>query len=107
MPDKEYQWSAIAKDSRFVEHCQKKNRFLVLWWGLGSLVYFLLLIGAGYATELFKVKVIGRINVGYLLFVFNFISTWAIAIYYYYKADREFDPNTRELLSELDKGGRQ
>jgi uncharacterized membrane protein (DUF485 family) len=101
--EKQYDWAAIAKYPKFIELCQKKNTFLYLWWLVGTLIYFLLLVGAGYTPELFKIKLIGRINVGYAIFTFNFIGTWAIALYYAYKADNEFDRMALELFNEVTK----
>ena len=107
MPEKQSSWSTLAKHPRFLEHCQRKNRFLFFWWGIGSVMYLLLLIGAGYFPEIMKTRIVGRLNVGYALFVFNFFSTWAIALFYARKADRDFDPNTQQLLNEFGKGGEQ
>lgn len=107
MTKKHSQWSSIARHPRFQEHCQRKNRFLFFWWGVGVGMYLLLLIGAGYYPEIMKTRIAGRLNVGYAMFILNFFSTWAIALFYARKADREFDPRTRQLLDEFGKGGEQ
>ncbi len=52
MAQKTYDWAAIAKDPRFIELHHKKSRFLFGWWIFSSVYYFLLPIGAAYATGL-------------------------------------------------------
>lgn len=107
MADKQYDWSSIARHPRFIEHCKRKDRFIYFWWLVGTLVYFLLLIGVGYTPELFRVKVVGRVNVAYACFLFIFVCTWGSALYYAYKADTDFDPNGQELMDELTREGKQ
>lgn len=70
------------------------------WFRLGSAFYFLLL-GAGYAQDIMKIKVIGNINVCYLLSILQFISSWAIALYYHYVANKDFDRLTNELVEKI------
>jgi uncharacterized membrane protein (DUF485 family) len=83
-------WSAIDADPRFKELHRRKTFFL---WGLMAfsvIYYFALPIGAAYATDIYKIKVWGVINVG-LLFAFSeFIVAWGIAFIYARKA-AEFD----------------
>lgn len=107
MSEKQYDWTSIANSPKFVALCNKKHRFLFGWWLTGTLVYFLLLVGAGYTPGLFKIRLVGRINVGYGVFLLNFLTTWAIALFYAYKADREFDHEKLALLDEIDAGGKK
>lgn len=104
MADKDYDWSSIAKNPRFVALCQRKNRFLFRWWLLGCLPYLLTLAGAGYVPQLLGIKILGRINIGYAFCVFNFFSTAVVAYYYAYKAGSDFDPKSREFVDELVNG---
>lgn len=96
-----YDWDAIAENPKFRELHRRKTLFLFGWWALGSAFYFLLLLGAGYAQDIMKIKVIGNINVCYLLSILQFISSWAIALYYYYVANKDFDRLTNELVEEI------
>ncbi|HEX4943872.1 MAG TPA: DUF485 domain-containing protein [Usitatibacteraceae bacterium] len=89
-------WSAIDADPRFKELHRRKTLFL---WGLMAfsvVYYFALPIGAAYATDIYKIKVWGVINVG-LLFAFSeFIVAWGIAFFYAREAAK-FDRMAEEI----------
>lgn len=90
-------WVAIDQDPRFQQLHSKKTRFL---WGLmvfSIVYYFLLPIGAGYFTDLFKIKVWGPINVGIVFALSEFIVAWAIAWIYARRANSEFDAMAVEI----------
>lgn len=106
MKNNQTDWSAIANSPKFIELQRKKKLFMFSWWGIGSLSYFILLLGAAYTPEIFRIKVIGKINFGYLLCLFQFFLAWAMAILYAYKANSDFDPLTEEILAEIERGGK-
>ena len=97
-------WATIAKSASFVELTRKKTRFLVGLWLVGATSYFLVLVGAMYAPGLFNAKIIGRLNFGYLFCLFQFVLAWAIAIYYTYRSNKEFDPLMNEVLDQIHRG---
>jgi uncharacterized membrane protein (DUF485 family) len=97
-------WATIAQSPNFVELTRKKTRFLVGLWLIGATSYFLVLVGAMYAPGLFNAKIIGRLNFGYLFCLFQFVLAWAIAIYYTYRSNKEFDPLMNEVLDLINKG---
>ena len=105
MKAQQYDWSKIAKDAKFLKLRRKKTAFLFSLWAFGSIPYLLLIIGAGYAPEIFKTRVFGRMNVGYLFCIFQFFWMIAIANYYAYRSNRHFDPLTQEFLQEIRNGG--
>jgi uncharacterized membrane protein (DUF485 family) len=90
-------WVAIDQDPRFQELHSKKTRFL---WGLmvfSIVYYFLLPIGAGYFTDLFRIKLWGPINVGLVFALSQFIVAWGIALIYARRANTEFDAMASEI----------
>jgi uncharacterized membrane protein (DUF485 family) len=90
-------WVAIDQDPRFQQLHAKKTRFL---WGLmifSIVYYFLLPIGAGYFSDLFKIKVWGPVNVGILFALSEFIVAWGIAWIYARRANTEFDSMANEI----------
>jgi uncharacterized membrane protein (DUF485 family) len=101
MAERQYDWAAIAKNPKFVELHHKKQAFLFGWWIFSSAYYFLLPIGAAYAPGLFKVKMIGVINFGYVFALSQFFVSWALALYYAHVANKDFDRLTKELIDEL------
>jgi uncharacterized membrane protein (DUF485 family) len=101
MAEKQYDWAAIARNPKFIELHHKKTAFLFGWWIFSTVYYFLLPIGAAYAPGLFKIKIIGVINFGYIFALSQFIVSWALAHYYAHVANKDFDRLTRELVDEL------
>lgn len=96
-----YNWDEIAANPKFRELQQKKNAFLFGWWAFAATLYLLLLLGAGYAPNLFRIKVLGNINVCYLFALLQFLSSWGIAIYYARVANKDFDRLTAALVKEI------
>ncbi|HSD61821.1 MAG TPA: DUF485 domain-containing protein [Burkholderiales bacterium] len=90
-------WKAVDADPRFQDLHRKKSGFL---WGLMAfsvVYYFLLPIGAAYATDLFKIKLWGPINVGLVFALSEFIVAWGIAWFYARRANSEFDAMSDEI----------
>jgi uncharacterized membrane protein (DUF485 family) len=103
MAKAEMNWAAIDADPRFQALHKKKLTFL---WGLmifSVIYYFLLPIGAAYATDLFKIKIAGYINFGYMFALSQFFVSWGLAHYYAHVANKDFDRLTRDLVNELAK----
>ena len=101
MAEKKYDWAAIARNPKFVELHRKKTTFLFGWWIFSTAYYFLLQIGAAWAPVLFKIKILGNINFGYMFALSQFFVSWGLAIYYAHVANKDFDRLTRELVDEL------
>ena len=66
--------------------------------------YFLYVFLSAYAPDFMSTKVIGNINVGIIFGLLQFVSTFAITMWYRRWADREFDP-TADALRERIEGG--
>jgi uncharacterized membrane protein (DUF485 family) len=99
-------WAAIDADPRFQELHARKSRFL---WGLmmfAVIFYFLLPIGAGYFTDLYKTRIWGVINFGLLFALSQFIVAWAIAWHYSRRAS-QFDAMADELARDVQLIGRK
>lgn len=96
-----YNWSAIAKSSKYLELKRKKRVFLFGWWLASTVYYFLLPVLSGYFPELFKIKLVGVINFGYLFILSQFVVAFFVAIIYTKMANNEFDRLTDELVREI------
>ena len=101
MSERSYVWSSIAQNPKYLELKRKKRLFLFSWWVASTVFYFLLPILSGYYPELFKVKIIGVINFGYLFILSQFVVAFAVAIIYTRVANRDFDRLTDELVREI------
>jgi uncharacterized membrane protein (DUF485 family) len=98
-------WAAIDADPRFQALHAAKSRFL---WGLMAFAvvyYFLLPIGAGYFTELYKTRIWGVINIGLLFALSQFVVAWGIAWYYARRA-AQFDAMAEEIARDVQRGGK-
>jgi uncharacterized membrane protein (DUF485 family) len=101
--EKARDWASIAKNPKFEEIHRRKTYFLFGWWIFSTVYYFLLPIGAGAFPGLWKIKVIGVVNFGYLFALSQFFVSWALAIYYASWANRVSDRLTAELIEDLKK----
>jgi uncharacterized membrane protein (DUF485 family) len=101
MEAKAYNWSEVAQNPKYLELKRKKRMFLFSWWIGSSIYYFLLPILSGYFPDLFKIKLIGVINFGYLFILSQYVMTFLVAVYYTKVANSEFDRLTDELVKEI------
>jgi uncharacterized membrane protein (DUF485 family) len=98
-------WGAIDGDPRFRALHRKKTRFLWSLMVFSMIYYFLLPLGAGYAPDLYKVKLWGPINVGLAFALSEFVVAWGIAWYYARTANKEFDEMSATLIKDADRIG--
>ncbi|MCC6504858.1 MAG: DUF485 domain-containing protein [Aquimonas sp.] len=96
-------WAAVDADPRFRELHRRKTVFLWSLMAFSIAYYFLLPIGAAYATDLFKTKVWGPINVGLIFAWSEFLVAWGIAFIYARRANREFDALAAEINNDASK----
>ncbi|BCJ43530.1 membrane protein [Actinoplanes ianthinogenes] len=68
----------------------------ILWYAL----YVLL---TAYARDFMAIKLVGNINVGLLLGLLQFVSTFVIAWYYARFAAQKVDPLADEIYQEIDQ----
>lgn len=62
--------------------------------------YFLLPISTAYLQNIFKVKVLGVINVGLVFALLQFVVAWVIAMIYAKRANSEFDARAQALVKD-------
>ena len=66
--------------------------------------YFAYVLLADYAHEFMSTPVIGNVNVGLLLGLGQFVTTFAITTWYVSWANRKLDPLAEEIRADLDAG---
>jgi uncharacterized membrane protein (DUF485 family) len=101
----ETDWAQITTNPKFVELHRRKVKFLFGWWIVSTIIYLVLLIGAGLAPKLFACRIVGDINFGYVFIISLFIYCWAVAGYYAVWANRVSDKITAELVAEFEEAG--
>ncbi len=98
---KNYNWNEIAQHPKYLQLKSKKRSFLFGWWIFASVYYFLLPILSGYVPDLFRIRIVGAINFGYLFILSQFVVAIFVAIYYTRVANNDFDRLTAELVREI------
>jgi uncharacterized membrane protein (DUF485 family) len=68
--------------------------FFLIW-------YFLYVLLSVYAKEFMGTRVIGNITWGLILGLLQFVTTFAITMYYARWADREFDTGAEALARKM------
>ncbi|WP_427019112.1 DUF485 domain-containing protein [Pseudarthrobacter sp. P1] len=82
---------------------RRKHRSFVFPLALGFLLwYFLYVLLADYAHDFMSTKVIGSINIGLILGLLQFVSTFAITTWYVSYANRKLDPEATALRHRLE-----
>ena len=98
-------WAAIARHPKFLELHRRKTTFLFGWWLASATLYFLFTLGAGFAPGLYRTKVAGPLNFGFVFGLAQFFISWGIALHYSRVANARFDRLTAELGESLRQGG--
>ena len=88
------------------ELLRKKRAFLVPATLFFVAYYFALPVLCGYAPELMATRVLGTVNVAYLLALSNFVMAWVVAGFYVRKA-RSFDAMAADLRRRAELEGRE
>ena len=82
---------------------RKRHRSFVFPLSIAFLLwYFAYVLLADYAVEFMSTKVWGNINIGLLLGLLQFVSTFAITGWYVSYANRKLDPIAAEIRQEIE-----
>jgi uncharacterized membrane protein (DUF485 family) len=92
---------ALQDSEEFGELRSRFRRFVFPMTGLFLAWYFLYVLLSVYASDFMSTKVFGNVNVGLLLGLGQFVSTFVITILYVRWADREFDPRAAALATTI------
>ena len=96
---------AAMQESADFQELRQRYRGWVLPVAAASLAwYFLYVLLADYAHDFMSTKVWGNINVGLLLGLAQFVTTFAITMLYVRYADRNLDPLADELRDNFEGG---
>jgi uncharacterized membrane protein (DUF485 family) len=99
-------YTEIDRSERFQE-LKRRHRSIVFPLTVIFLAwYFLYVLLAAYAHGFMSHKLWGNINVGLVLGLLQFVSTFAIATIYVSLANKKLDPLAEELRDELEGGAR-
>ena len=97
-------FEATERSDRF-QTLKRRHRSFVFPVAVAFLVwYFAYVLLADYAHEFMSTPVIGNINIGLLLGLGQFVTTFAITTWYVSWANRRLDPLAEEIRADLDAG---
>lgn len=92
----------VQSTERFQE-LRKRHRSFVFPMAVAFLLwYFAYVLLADYAVEFMSTKVWGNINVGLILGLLQFVSTFAITGWYVSYSNRRLDPIAAEIRNEIE-----
>jgi uncharacterized membrane protein (DUF485 family) len=92
-----------VQDSEQFQELRKRHRSFVFPMAVVFLLwYFAYVLLADYAHEFMATPVFGNVNIGILLGLLQFISTFAITMWYVSYANRRLDPIAANLRNELE-----
>lgn len=82
---------------------RKRHRSFVFPMSIAFLLwYFAYVLLADYAVEFMSTKLWGNINIGLILGLLQFVSTFAITGWYVSYANRKLDPIAAEIRQEIE-----
>jgi uncharacterized membrane protein (DUF485 family)/nucleotide-binding universal stress UspA family protein len=98
--DSDIDWTLAVHDRSFRDLIATKVRFLVpvVVFYLGFYLGITLL--AGFAPEFMARRVIGAVNVGYLLIIAIYVVVWILALVYVRVANTTFDPKAASVAAD-------
>lgn len=95
-----------AQKSPEFQELRRKQRGFAFPVTIASLIWFMAyVLLAMFAPGLFSGAVWGNINVGVILGLLQFVTTFAITYAYVKFADREIEPRTSALRDRLERTG--
>ena len=84
----------------------EKLRYLVPMTVIFMVGYIGLTALAGFAPDLVGTKVVGSVNLGFVLIAFNYLLSWGLAIVYGRIAADKFDPLAAKAAMEMTGPGK-
>ena len=96
-------WERAHESTEFRELRSRLRRFVFPMTAVFLLWYLLYVLLADYAHGFMSTKVFGNVNVGLIFGLLQFVSTFAIAIWYARFAARRMDPIADRLRAEYDE----
>jgi uncharacterized membrane protein (DUF485 family) len=95
---------AVQASPEFQELRNRLRRFVFPMSALFLVWYFAYVLLGAFAHDFMAIKVWGNINVGLLIGLGQFVSTFVITGIYVWWANRELDPRAAAIRAELEGG---
>lgn len=96
------QFIAVQASPEFQELRSRLRRFVFPLSALFLIWYFMYVLLGAFAHDFMATKVWGDINIGLIIGLGQFLSTFIITAVYVRWANREFDPRAEAIRAELE-----
>lgn len=96
----------LAESTDFQELRRRYRSFVFPWTAAFLAWYMLYVLLSNYAHDFMGKDVIGNINVGLVLGLLQFLTTFLIAWWYSKQAAKRFDPLAAQIKDRFEKGDR-
>ena len=97
-------FTEVQASPEFQELRSRLRRFVFPMSGLFLIWYFAYVLLGAFAHDFMAIKVWGNMNVGLLIGLGQFVSTFVITGIYVRFANRELDPRAEAIRSKLEDG---
>ena len=101
-PPDDKDWAEVQSSAEFVELRRRLRTFVFPMTGLFLVWYLVYVLLADYAHGFMATKVLGNINVGLVLGLLQFVSTFVITGVYVRYANRKLDPLAAKLRQDIE-----
>lgn len=93
----------VEKSPEFVRLKNRHHNFVLPIAAAFLVWYFAFVLTGAFAPDLMAIKVIGNVNLGILLGLGQFVTTFGITMWYVSFANRRLDPLGAELRTHLEE----
>ncbi len=100
----EARYIAVQKSPEFQDLRRRYRRWVLPVTAASLLWYFLYVALAAYATDFMGTKLFGNINVGLVMGLAQFVTTFGVTSAYVRYADRVLDPRSAKIREEMEEG---
>jgi uncharacterized membrane protein (DUF485 family) len=100
----EARFVAVQQSSEFQDLRRRYRRWVLPVAVVSLLWYFVYVLLAAYAKDFMSFKVLGNINVGLIMGLLQFVTTFGVTALYIRFADRVLDPASARIRDEIEGG---
>ena len=99
-------WVTAQRSPEFVQMRRKLRWFVFPMTAFFLSWYFLYVALAAFAPDFMAIRVLGNINLGLVIGLLQFVSTFAITTLYVMFANKNIDPPGADIRDQLEAGAR-
>lgn len=101
----EARYIAVQKSPEFQDLRSRYRRWVLPVTAVSLLWYFLYVALAAYAADFMGIKLYGNINVGLVMGLAQFVTTFGVTSAYVRYAGRVLDPRSAKIREEMEEEG--